>query len=744
VNGATGQRADVQAFLAAFFSTPNQLKPESKPEIPHWIARLNGAAPLPTVLPCWREGNVVDWYGIALDERELQALGESLTAFIGPSYTTFRGQIADLDPRDPIDKAVLDFSGGRAFKFRGHDPAEIWRSLERMRGIWERRGARQKEIPAPVGRVLRDFHMAIHAADRPGAEELLIRLKEQYHLNGVNVLYLRVQLLEAFFAWEELLSLPEIAELLRLRRPAPVTEALLRAVYQQYLAEFEPSGDPAGAADRFRRDISPRYGGLLAVSAGMHSVEAAKCFMLSALTEAPPDFSLRDSILAREDLPEADLQYLRNLARLLPREAAKSREGEPLALATKAVEACDFDGAFSYAQDAPQSLGRARLLCECAVELRTLAVKSAAINAVNGLSENDRSAFFGRRMNQQLFENLIAEQAAQAEAIPTDCCGWLEYLDQHNGRNGSREIARAGATEWTVGDFLSNPGAVERFINQLEGARSQEAESALRDCLPHIISFLAKDPAWPNPMLKDVYRALLELLVYSTEGGRADLAVLNELIEAVLAVGTSPAEYRELLSFAGEVWNRFASPATLDWAADALDLLIASPCPEVELRKSFLQAILDRAASFAGHATADQRELLLLAASDIGARDLARSYFSPEDMAAAVEGDVFAALDGMSVAVYTLTVRAAKQFRQVIEARAPGAKVSLINDLDGSKRLEQHARQADLFILTTASAKHAATNCVRAARPADKPLLIPAGKGAASMLAVVRKHLQSR
>ena len=92
----------------------------------------------------------------------------------------------------------------------------------------------------------------------------------------------------------------------------------------------------------------------------------------------------------------------------------------------------------------------------------------------------------------------------------------------------------------------------------------------------------------------------------------------------------------------------------------------------------------------------------------------------------------------MSVAVYTLTVRAAEQFRNVVEARAPGTKVSLLHDHDASKRLEQHARQADLFILVTASAKHAATNCVRACRPAGKPLLIPLGKGAASMLAAVR------
>ena len=52
-------------------------------------------------------------------------------------------------------------------------------------------------------------------------------------------------------------------------------------------------------------------------------------------------------------------------------------------------------------------------------------------------------------------------------------------------------------------------------------------------------------------------------------------------------------------------WDRFVSQTTLDWAAEALDLLIASPCLDTEPRKSFLQAILDRAAGFVRHVTPD-------------------------------------------------------------------------------------------------------------------------------------------
>ena len=50
--------------------------------------RLSQAAPLATVLPCWREGKNVDWYGLAFDDRQFRSLGESLTAFVGPTEAT--------------------------------------------------------------------------------------------------------------------------------------------------------------------------------------------------------------------------------------------------------------------------------------------------------------------------------------------------------------------------------------------------------------------------------------------------------------------------------------------------------------------------------------------------------------------------------------------------------------------------------------------------------------------------------
>lgn len=164
---------DVRRFLEQFFSTGNQLdlgKIErgegSHAKIRPWVERLTQAEPQATVLPRWHEERV-DWYGIAQSQRQLRSLSEELMAFVGPSYSTFRGQRAQLNLQDPVELAVYEFTGGAVVKLSGQ-ATTIWEALERMRRVSERRVKRIADIPRPTGRVLRDFYMALQAGDAYG------------------------------------------------------------------------------------------------------------------------------------------------------------------------------------------------------------------------------------------------------------------------------------------------------------------------------------------------------------------------------------------------------------------------------------------------------------------------------------------------------------------------------------------------------------------------------------------------
>lgn len=165
--------ADIRHFLEQFFGTDNKFdlgkieRGEGKQaKISPWVELLTKGERQPTILPCWRSESV-DWYAIALSERQLRRLSEELMAFIGPTYSTFRGQRAQLNPQDPIELAVYEFTGGAAVKLCGQ-ATDVWEALEQMRRVSERRVKRVADIPRPTGRVLRDFYMALQAGDAYG------------------------------------------------------------------------------------------------------------------------------------------------------------------------------------------------------------------------------------------------------------------------------------------------------------------------------------------------------------------------------------------------------------------------------------------------------------------------------------------------------------------------------------------------------------------------------------------------
>lgn len=742
----TGQTRDVGGFLARFFVPPNQINEGKDPRLTPWIDRLRRAEPLPSVLPCFRGGQVVDWYGLAFDERQWRSLGEDLTAFVGPTFTTFRGQRAELDGSDPIDAAVTEVTGGLAYKFRGEPSAggakAVWAALERLRGVWSRRPAGASSRSWAVGRILREFYMSLLAGSEDAARTQLEELRDHPQFDGLNWVYLRIQLLSAFGRSDEILRLQELPDLLRLRRPVAVTEAVVGAVYREELQRFEDGADPRGALSHFRSLVMPRYAGLYVGRDAMRSPAARKSFMLLAAVAEPPQPDIRDVLLAAGGLDDADASYLTLLAGLVPGPAAPS-PADPLAEAQREAQRGDHDRALLLAQCAPAGVLRARLLCECALELGTLQSCQLAREAVHGLADSERAAFLQGRVNRELWEQLQPGEAGEAsgeadDTLPGDLSEWMGYLDRHEGKRGSRELIRRGAEEWDLRSVLGRvDGAVLLNACFLQG-RSQDSERVLRDCLPFVLGHLQTDPTWPNPALRETYRFLTELLFVSTEGGLADFAVFNDLAEALLRIGMSRKDdYSELVGWAIDLWRTHASPSFLDWFVDFLELLAAFPCPSEERRQEACRVAVEAAQRFERRCGPEVRDVLRRVCTDLNQVDLFDQLFPSPVVSVAEELDRAADLADMSVTIYTLTESAARQARNVLESRYPGVRVTLCHDHGASRRLIQLARQSDIFVMATGSAKHAATACITSYRNREQLTLLPAGKGSASILRAI-------
>lgn len=756
-------RVDIGVFIERFFGEGNTLSldaildgREPAVRLRPWIDLLTGEDPEFTVLP--RKPGLRQhaiWYGIALSERSWRRLGQELVAFVGPTYSDFHGGRAQLDPADPIEAAVLDLTRGAAYKFMGQDE-RIWPNLELMRYLWESRPDLGAETPRATGRVLRDFFMALQVGNRTSAEEHLLYLHNNYRLDTLNLIFLRVQLLAELGFWEELLNLPQVGDLVQSRRPLAVTRALIRALYHRELAVFEEQGDPEGATKHFVGQVLPKYGGLFVNRRGFKEPEILKCFMMLAVGGVPRRPELRDELLGIVPETEKDWDYLRRLAALLPVPAVML-SGDLLELATEAVQAGDYDRGFSHALDAPDSLLRARLLLECAYELQTLAAERAAVEAVLSLPAADYLSVTRTRRYREVWAQLVgdevelAEGVAVAEIVPLDWLSWLHRLNRIGPWQRALAVARTGALEWQIDGLLTQPGGVDKFVELLNSPRKDEGDNVLYNALPHMLFFFQSDTQWPRSEFAEIYASMLDILVISTEGGDDDLTVFNELVSALLSLGVRRSRYVEILGYANELWNRYASQSKLDWILDFLDLLILHPCADEEERTNLLFTVSSRLGQFSRRVEQGQLEFLRILYEDYGQLEhflrLAETCFPhASDREAAAEQTLEILLNGLhgkTVALYSLTEKMAKRVKELFERNVSGVDIRLSHDLVGNERLRRLAHNAHLFIVCTASAKHAATEFIGAHRPPHLPTLYPKGKGSASVLRAIIKYLQN-
>lgn len=760
-----GAIPDTQLFLEQFFGGENRIELKdvearsgaSWARLAPWVAPLRLSSPQPTLLPCWRRSGPragqVDWYALVFSERQLRGFSEELLAFVGPTYSTFRGHHAPLAPADPVEAAVLAFTGGRGFRFRAglskEEGAAMWNALERWRSVRGRRRERSPEVPRTTWRLLRDFQMALRAGQPDLAEGHVRVLESESRLDARNLLFLRVQLLAESGRWTELLSLPELPDLLRVRYPAPVAQALIQAVYRTRLAGHEVASDPSGAVATFRRDILPQFGALYASMRGLRSPEALASFMLAALAGDPPDRRLSVEVLQIAHSEGLAGGFVDVLATLLPAPAPEPA-ADPLSLAIEAVLDSDYDAALTYAQEAPPGLRRTRILFDCARALGTVRAEAAAVLALDELPEADRTAFLAIPLNREFHARLagsaagVAASLGGAEAVPAGWPAWVRRLNTDPAWSRARalQVAQQGALEWSVAALRADPLAIEELVTGLQATRLPEPDETLHLVLPSLIAYLQRDGDTPSREFAPLYEAVIELLVMGTAGGEEDRALFFDLTAALLALGTTPERYRSIVGEAVALWDRYHAPATLTWALDYLDLLIAHPCPDPAARAALLHALLGRLGSFHRKVEDEQWRMLRLLCGDLGEPETFEALGAPPPAIAAIQTDPLEALGKRTIAIYTLTESAGRRAAEVLKRRAPGVRVDLFHDLVGSDRLEHAARSADLFVVVTASATHAATGVIDAERPRGRPLLRPAGKGTASILQSIERHLE--
>jgi hypothetical protein len=299
--------------------------------------------------------------------------------------------------------------------------------------------------------------------------------------------------------------------------------------------------------------------------------------------------------------------------------------------------------------------------------------------------------------------------------------------------------------EWDVKDILKNQNELSKFVDLLNGY-PPAAETTIHNSLPFLLDFFRKDEDYPRRECHEAYNVLLNVLAVSTKGGDDDLTLFNELVQAQLSLGVDAIKYTEMLSHAEYLWGQYASPSKIDWILDLVDSLILYSSPAQEERSKLLSFVVNKFPQFARRVEPLQWQFLTLLIRDLHQEEsllsIVKEYEATSEPIETPTFDILTHLAGKSVSIYTLTEPVAQRVKGLVQAICASVTVHLCHDKVGSNRLRQLARNSDIFIMATASAKHAATGFIEANR-GDLPLLRPSGKGSASMLRALRLHLES-
>lgn len=698
---------------------------------------------LPRVLDDGR----VQWYILCDSARSARIARDQLLAFLGPSYSSFDGRPAVLDPNDSIDAAVLDRYGRNVFRLDLPQRDLRDRARERlalMVNLRKERPQLASAHPRPVGRLLRDFEYALLTGNDDEARALVGQVKSEGHLSATNILFLEVRRLAASRHWDAIMALPELDGLVSMPRPKRVTEALVQAIYETRLRDCERAGRPEEAVARFRAEIYPRFQELYKSRATLKGDAVDASFILAAGAAAPPRTTLVSEVLDVWAPATPEGTYLATLARFVP--GRQDVHENPLSIAKRAFADAEVDEAFALATPLPPSFERTALLLRCARDIGTISAARVALGSIDLLkpSDHDRLGRSGPlvRIKEALdrfrAEEEVPREVVASDDLPSDWSTWLKRLMDPQPWTGAVSAAETGAREWDFEALVSDHSAVDDLARLLLEVPTGWGTAALRDSLPYVLEFCVR--AGAERRLKPVYESLFLLIATDEQMSLPQVAALLAVVDVRLHLGVSSHEYSDITRQLAIAIRAVSSPAIAEVALNAIEVLVNSMCPSESDRQGFVAEVGSVFQRWRRRIGRDQIVLLQLIAEEVGVPLEMHSEGSEQETGGQTE---WATLRGLRVALYSLQESALRRAVTVLSSLCPEVRVDAHQDHVGSQALKAASSGADIFVIATAAAKHAATTFIEANRPKHLTTLYARGQGSSSLLEALRSYLKA-
>lgn len=688
-------------------------------------------------------GGRVYWYGFAPTARGRREMLELLDGWIGPTYSDLPRKRGDLDSNDPFDIPLNQMSTApvrfevlpRTAPASAHSRKEVRDALQMLSRMMGSRPPSEFDAPRTTVEVLDDLGHAISAQDRQIALACLRELETTADLDQTNLAFLRLRLYAGLQDWNAILEDQDLPHILAMRRPIGVTRIIQQAVYAEHLAAADVEGRhqdllaamtelPQGfmalataAVTKRRSDVVVEF--LLALRVVDGSATVAR--LLVEAEQIEPGLADRLSLLlptapetvAIEPEPERVPE-----PKPKPKPEPDPTPSDPLDEATRLAAAGSLQAALDLAVAMPPSRAAAGLLLFCARGLES-AEATAAVTAYmdeHGLREILTTSDTRTRVDLVWLDE---------QSRPDKTLGWLRWFQSLAEDDiGARrlDVDPEASADW---DALTNSEIARLLFDCPEAALGRFGEHGGPFMAAHRDVFVEDGAA-------ELSERVLAGLAISAKNSRGvqvqTLALLDYLSEA----NPAAAVLTRALEWTGEIVDANTSAISATWVVDVLQTATCSPgANAMGAKHELFWRVIDAVRPSKSALDLTDLEALGVVAEELGLdvpEDLRAGRAADEDPAAAYRW-----LEGQAVALYSLTESATTRAAQILRSLLPGLDVKTSAEHDGSPKLASLSSNSDVFVMVAASAKHAATDCIKDSR-GSQPLIQVNSRGTSAIL----------
>lgn len=640
-------REQSEHFLQTFFGTGNGVWPDLDPDYRHghrtlpFVQAFRRGDDAPIVLPrTYPSGDRrFVMYVIARDTVDAAKTAELIRAFAGPTYIAYNPlwglRPAELDPGDPIEKAILDhFGSGVTFRLTtGKTPqhrTSLAEALQLMQRTVANRPPRLWRLAKPMGRLLAEFDASLSAGGESASLDVLEQLAATGGITATNLANLHIKRLDRLGRSADVLAFPGLLDIVRQNPPAPVREAILNAIYSVALEKSLTDND----------------------------LDGAKSSLIEAGRVIP-------------DLLSGDFSSFGPQAMTVLLLAARVRED--MAVLQRLVAAVRHSG---HDSEIPSSVWR------------------HVVELLEQEKTTEASADLLPEQQPTLVESTVA--LALEPQVPVESWGDLLKVIAEGGPVGQAVLEDRRWVDWP--SPATEDAALAEFLDGLQDHEADRVWSSVGAFIDAI--------GYEAPAGRTAHAFIRNALTFD-RFGPGDLVVLQALMEIALRAAPTETEYRDLLEEIGSERSRWVAAERAAIALDFVDRLFLAACPSEDARSNLAYALLEPLWLHQQRLdTAD------LAFAKRLSQELGIEFAWEAPAGDEADDELATAIPPLTLLLYSLDESVLTRCREEVKQLAPAVKVVTAADHVGSPQLRQKARSADVIVLATRCAKHAATGFI--------------------------------